>query len=251
MPAYEAEATVRESVDSVLGQTVGEFELLIVDDGSPIPIREVLADARDARVRILRHPRNRGLASARNTGLRAARAPLVSQLDADDLWEDDYLESVLPCFEDPRIGLAYANATILGHPMGHDDYIGDPSVHPMDQFPKLAERSPVPCPTATMRTGAVKAVGGYARWLRMAEDYHLYMKLAAAGWRFAYVDRRLARYRWPELSRGMSYDKRALERWELAMWVSFVARHPRLPGPRRQVRRRLVRELQRIRRRLV
>ena len=246
MPAYETEATIRESAESVLAQTVGDLELLVVDDASTTPVREVLSDVRDPRVRFIRHPRNRGLAATRNTGLRAARAPLVSQLDADDLWEPDYLEHVLPCFDDPGVGLAYANATILEHPEGHDDYIGDPSVHPMDRFPKLAEQCPVPCPTATMRTAAVRAVGGYAPWLRMAEDYHLYMKLAAAGWRFAYVHRRLARYRWPQPERGMSYDKRIHEKWELAMWISFVLRHPGIPGPRRQVRTRLQREGRRL-----
>jgi polysaccharide pyruvyl transferase WcaK-like protein len=243
MPAYEAAATVREAVMSVLGQTVAELELIVVDDGSTEPVSEVLTDLRsDRRLRILRHGRNRGLTAARNAALRAANAPLVSQLDADDMWELDYLESILPCFDDPAVGLAYTNATILGHPEGHADYIGDPTVHPMHDFPKIAEQNPIPSPTATMRTAAVRAVGGYARWLRQAEDYHLYMKLAQAGWRFAYVHRRLARYRWPQPDRGMSFEPRRHELWELAMFGSFVAAHPRTPGPRRQVRTRLRRE---------
>ena len=45
-----------------------------------------------------------------------------------------------------------------------------------------------------MRTDAVRAVGGYAEWVWVCDDMHLYMKLARAGWRFAYVDRALARY---------------------------------------------------------
>ena len=94
-------------------------------------------------------------------------------LDADDQWEPDYLEHILPCFDDPAVGLAYSNTHIVGHPTGHDDYIGDPSVHPMHDFPKIAEQNPIPCPTATIRAGAARAVGGYARWLWMVEDYHL------------------------------------------------------------------------------
>ena len=243
MPSYEAEATLREAVGSVLGQTLGDLELVVVDDGSSTPVAEVLADVSDARLRILRHVRNRGLPAARNTALRAARAPLVSQLDADDLWEPGYLASVLPCFDDPGVGLAYSNCTILGHPAGHEDYIVDESVHPMHDFPKIAEQNPVPSPTATMRTLAVRGVGGYARWLRQCEDYHLYMKLAAAGWRFAYVHRRLARYRWPSPGRGMSHDRRRHQLWEHAMFGSFVLRHPLTPGPRRQVRVRARREV--------
>src|SRR5918992_2194461 len=137
MPAFRSEATIRESVESVLGQTEGRLELIVVDDASPLPVAEVLADMRDPRLRVLRHARNRNTAAARNTGLAAARAPLVSQLDGDDLWEPDYLETILPLFDDPGVGLAYSNTHIIGHPGGLDDYIGDPSVHPLDRFPKF------------------------------------------------------------------------------------------------------------------
>ena len=243
MPSYRNEDTLRRSVESALAQSVGDLEVIVVDDASPVPCAEVLADVRDARLRIIRHERNRNTAAARNTALRAARAPLVSQLDADDAWEPRYLETVLPCFEDPRVGLAYTNSFIEGHPDGLDDYIGDPAPHPLDTFPKLAEACPVPALTATMRREAVVGVGGYAEWLWGTADYHLYAKLAAAGWRFAYVHERLARYRWPVAGKSKSTDRRRIERSELAQWVGFVARHPRIPGPRRQVRVRLRREL--------
>ena len=243
MPAYRNEETLRASVESALAQTIGDLELIVVDDASPIPCAEVLGEVRDPRLRIIRHARNRNTAAARNTALRAARAPLVSQLDADDTWEPDYLESVLPCFDDPSVGLAYTNCFIEGHPDGLDDYIGDPAPHPLDTFPKFADACPVPALTATMRRDAVLNAGGYAEWVWGASDYHLYAKLVAAGWRFAYVHRRLARYRWPVAGKSKSADERRVGRGLLMMWLGFVARHPRVPGPRRQVRVRLRREL--------
>ncbi|MEA2368913.1 MAG: hypothetical protein QOH38_1631 [Thermoleophilaceae bacterium] len=245
MPAYNSHATIRGSVESVLAQTVPDLELIVADNASTPPVREALEEVRDPRLRIVRKRFNTGTAGGRNAALRLARAPLVSQLDSDDEWEPDYLESVLPCFEDPGVGLTYTNTHIIGHPTGHDDYIGDPSVHPMYDFPKIAEQNPIPCPTATIRTAAARAVGGYALWLWMTEDYHMYMKLARAGWRFAYVHRQLARYRWPSPTSGMSGRKREQQLWELAMYASFVARHPLTPGPRRQVRTRVRRELPR------
>jgi cellulose synthase/poly-beta-1,6-N-acetylglucosamine synthase-like glycosyltransferase len=249
MPAYNAEATVGDSVASVLAQTVPDLELIVADNASRIPVREVLADVRDPRLQIVRLRRNSGTAGGRNAVLRRARTPLVSQLDADDQWEPDYLEHVLPCFDDPAVGLAYTNTHIVGHPTGHDDYIGDPTVHPMHDFPKIAEQNPIPCPTATIRTEAARGVGGYAPWMWMVEDYHLYLKLARAGWRFAYVHRQLARYRWPSATSGMSARKREHELWELACFAAFVARHPLTPGPRRQVRTRVLNELERLRKR--
>jgi cellulose synthase/poly-beta-1,6-N-acetylglucosamine synthase-like glycosyltransferase len=250
MPAYNAHATIRESVESALAQTVADLELIVVDDGSDTPIADALVDVRDDRLRIIRHDRNRSSPVARNTALAAARAPLVSQLDADDMWEPDYLESVLPCFDDPAVGLAYTNASLIGHPGGQQTIIVDPSVHPMDRFPKIAEQNPIASVTATMRTDAVRDVGGYARWLWVCDDYHLYMKLAHAGWRFAYVDRPLARYRWPQPDRGQSYDEGPRERNVLTMYATFALRHPLTPGPRRQVRTRVRQELRRLRGRL-
>jgi glycosyltransferase involved in cell wall biosynthesis len=246
MPAFNSDATIGEAAESVLAQTVGDLELVIVDNASETPVAEVLAGIDDARVRILRTERNLGVAAGRNAALAAARAPLVSQLDSDDLWEPDYLESILPCFDDPAVGLAYSNALILDHPTGHSDYIGDPSVHPMHGFPKIAEQNPIPSPTATMRTGAARSVGGYASWMKMSEDYHLYLRLARAGWRFAYVHRQLARYRWPQPDRGMSYATRRHERWTLLMYAHFALLHPLTPGPRRQLRSGVRRELGRL-----
>jgi glycosyltransferase involved in cell wall biosynthesis len=226
MPAYNAEATLRESVESVLAQSVGDLELVVVDDASAVPVAEVLADVHDARLRILRHARNLDVSAARNTALAAVRTPLVSQLDADDVWERDYLETILPCFGDEAVGLAYANAatTSTKYPM----CIRDTSGHPVDRFPQLRAENPIPALTVTMRTHAVRAVGGYARWLWGVEDYHLYLKLAQDGWRFAFVDRILARYRWPEPERGRSYDNARMRRNLLKLRLGFRARHPRL-----------------------
>ena len=247
MAAYDAAPTIRASVDSALAQSDERIEVIVIDDGSAIPVSEVLAAIDDPRLRIIRHRNNRGLSVARNTGLRNAEAPLVAQLDADDLWDEDYVENVLPRFEDPSIGLVYSNARLIGHPALQEEYIPDSSVHPIDTFPKFAEANPVPSLTATMRTEAVRAVGGYAKWLRHAMDYQLYSKLINAGWRFAYVDRCLASYRWPGPNRGMSWDTRTTELSELKLWLAFMARHPTVPGPRRQVRIRLLRELTRLR----
>ncbi len=239
MPAFNAEATIRESVESVLAQTVADLELIVADDASRLPAAEVLAGVNDPRLRIVRRASNGGIGAARNEALSVARAPLVSQLDADDLWEPDYLETILPEFDDAAVGLVYTNVTILGHPDGHEDYIGDASVHPRDRFPELAEANPIPCPSVTMRALAVREVGGYAgRW--MVDDWQLYMRLAAAGWRFAYVDRRLARYRWPEPGRGKSYDVRSLERRVRLSLASLAVRHPLLPGIWGALGRRLV-----------
>jgi glycosyltransferase involved in cell wall biosynthesis len=242
VPTYDAGPSVREAVESALAQTEPRLEVIVVDDASPTPTAGALSGIDDPRLRIVRHRRNRGSYAARNTALRLGRTPFVSQLDQDDTWEPHYLESILPCFDDAGIGLAYSNTHIVGHPTGHDDYIGEPSVHPMDRFPKFAEQNPVPSLTATIRTEALRGVGGYPSWLWGAGDWYTYAKLIMAGWRFAYVHEQLAHYRWPSPGSGKSFNRQRIERHELAMWIAFFLRHPLTPGPRRQIRSRLRRE---------
>src|SRR5205085_383501 len=162
MSAYRTNPSVREAVESVLAQTVPDFELLVVDDGSPVPIADSLEGISDPRLRLMRHDRNRGISAARNTALNVARAPLVSQLDSDDLWEPDYLENMLPVMDDPAVGLAYANVKIRNHPAGRTIGIEDPFDHPVYTFPRICDECPVTSPTPTMRTDELRRLGGWA-----------------------------------------------------------------------------------------
>jgi glycosyltransferase involved in cell wall biosynthesis len=83
IPAYRRADLVRQAVQSVFAQTCQDFEIVVVDDGSPEPIR---LDLPDGRLRFVRHETNRGASAARNTGIRAARGDLIAFLDSDDLW---------------------------------------------------------------------------------------------------------------------------------------------------------------------
>ncbi|MGQ0532417.1 MAG: glycosyltransferase family 2 protein [Caulobacteraceae bacterium] len=85
IPVFERAAEAERAVASALAQEVDGLEVVVVDDGSIEPLR-LDASARDSRVRVLRHQRNRGAAAARNTGLQAARGVWTAFLDSDDLW---------------------------------------------------------------------------------------------------------------------------------------------------------------------
>ena len=238
MPAYNASATVAEAVASALAQTVAELEVIVADDGSAEPIAPALEGIADERLRVVRRPRNGGVSAARNTALALARAPLVAQLDADDLWREDHLEYLLGAFEDPLIGLAYANVEIVGY-AGSDRWIaarapgdglarwiGDSAEHPVNDLRRLYRANPIPAPGVVMRTEAVRAVGGYPEWLRVGEEYTLYIRLRRAGWQFAYVDRRTATYRWPEPGRGATFNVRRSSRQEVKQFLVLALSSP-------------------------
>lgn len=238
MAAHNAQATIAESVSSALAQTMTELEVVVVDDGSTRPIAPALAALADPRLRVLRTARNFGVGAARTAALRAARAPIVAQLDADDLWRPDHLAQLLGAFADPLVGLAYTNAEVLGHPRGASLWIPSAAEpertavqsadveHPVAELRVLLANNPIPAPAVAMRRAAALAAGGYPAWLRVGEDYMLYVNLMRAGWRFAYVPRACAVYRWPEPGRGATYDRRRHARQETRLFAALALRLP-------------------------
>jgi glycosyltransferase involved in cell wall biosynthesis len=99
MPTFNRTATVGRAIASVLAQTVGDWELIVVDDASTDDLAGAVTAVGDVRIRLLRHERNRGAAAARNTGIEASRAPLVAFLDSDDEWLPMKLERQIDALE--------------------------------------------------------------------------------------------------------------------------------------------------------
>ena len=110
MPAHNAAPTIVESAESVLGQTFGDLELLIVDDSSSDGTR-VASDAlaeRDPRVRVLCRPGRLGPAAARNVALEQARGRYIAFCDSDDLWLPEKLERQLDVLRRTGAALTYS-----------------------------------------------------------------------------------------------------------------------------------------------
>ena len=98
VPIYKAEAYLRRCVDSILAQTFTDFELILVDDGSPDGCPGICDDYRekDARVRVI-HKKNGGVSAARNDGIEAAEGEWITFVDADDEIFPNYLETLTKC----------------------------------------------------------------------------------------------------------------------------------------------------------
>ncbi len=90
IPTYNRGHTVCEAIESVLAQTFGDFEVIVVDDGSADDSAEKIAAIRDSRVRYIRQS-NAGVSAARNRGVAEARGEIISFLDSDDLWKPEKL----------------------------------------------------------------------------------------------------------------------------------------------------------------
>lgn len=107
MPAYNCRATLAESIQSVRNQTFSAWELLIVDDCSPEPVRDILDAFADARIRYIRLEQNRGVAAARNAGIKNARGRFLAFLDSDDLWQPEKLKKQLDFMQNNGYAFTY------------------------------------------------------------------------------------------------------------------------------------------------
>jgi glycosyltransferase involved in cell wall biosynthesis len=109
IPCYRGEHLVSDAIHSVLAQAGERVEIIVVDDGSPDRSAQVVAAIGDARVHLLRHEMNRGIAGARNTGLAEARGEFVAFLDQDDIWLSGFVEAGLAALRE-----ASAEKCVLG-----------------------------------------------------------------------------------------------------------------------------------------
>ncbi len=120
--AYNRERVIAEAVHSILRQTVADFELIIVDDGSTDATATIAESFDDPRVRLVRHGSNRGIPAARNSGLDAARGQFIAWLDSDDVARPRRLEVQLRFLRDhPEIAMVGACAGKMdeqGRPLG-------------------------------------------------------------------------------------------------------------------------------------
>jgi glycosyltransferase involved in cell wall biosynthesis len=99
LATFNRAATLMRAVDSVLQQTVDDWELIIVDDGSTDESRALLDAVEEPRIRVVRHEKNRGVTAAKNSGLGEIRGEWFTLLDSDDEMTPDALEVMLECAE--------------------------------------------------------------------------------------------------------------------------------------------------------
>ena len=94
IPLYNKQDSITGTIQSVLGQSVTDFELVVVDDGSTDNSVVMVQEIHDERIRVI-SKQNGGVCSARNAGIRAAHGEYVALMDADDIWDKDYLKEQL------------------------------------------------------------------------------------------------------------------------------------------------------------
>lgn len=203
MAAYNATATIREALASAQAQTMRDFELIIVDDGSTDGTGAVVAEyaARDPRIRVISQE-NAGANAARNRALGEARGRYVTFLDTDDLKLPRYLECAVTAFEsEPDAGIAYSDSWILDdrtrriYRRGYIESQRGPDPPPRDTeslIAALVEDCFFPFSGTSVRGSTLESVGFFDPGIAGTDDLDLFMRIVLAGHGAARIPGRLA-----------------------------------------------------------
>lgn len=196
LPTYNRAYCIKRSIDSILRQTYTNFELLVIDDCSTDDTEELVGQIaeKDGRVHYCKQPCNRGVAVARNEGIRRAQCAYIAFQDSDDAWKTDKLEKQMRVLEGrPDIGLVYCvlegrkkDGTLIHIP---DDSMEKGGLQG-DIYRLLLQGNVIDAPTAVVRRECLEQSGLFDEELICLEDWELFLRIAKS-WKIGYVDEAL------------------------------------------------------------
>jgi glycosyltransferase involved in cell wall biosynthesis len=204
LPVRDAETTIEACLDSIAAQTLGDHEIVVVDDGSRDGSSELLAARvrRDPRLVLLRTP-PRGLVAALRLALAHARAPLVARMDADDVAHPERLARQVDRLErDPGIDVLGCAVAATGCAPGelagegmrrYVEWTNGLVDHEEMECQRFVE-SPLVHPSVVLRTAGLRGLGAW-REFEGPEDYELWLRAFDAGLRFAKLPEVLLEWR--------------------------------------------------------
>ena len=195
MCVYNEERFVRESVESILGQSFGDFEFLIVDDACTDDTVSIVTSFHDERIRVIRNDRNMGLAASLNRGLSEARGRFLARQDADDVSLPDRLREQYEFMsQNPGVAVAGGMAFLIDESGNMDGEFNYP-VEFEDLFVELFFLNPLIHGSVLCDLSAVRNVGGYDESFDRTQDYDLWVRIVAAGGRIRNLPQKLLKYR--------------------------------------------------------
>lgn len=179
VPAYNAEKTILETIQSLQKQTFSDFEIIVINDGSTDGTVELLKTIDDLRLKVFSYE-NGGLPVARNRGIDRATGEFITFIDADDLWTPDKLELQLAALQKhPEAGVAYSWTAFINEKSEYL-YAWEPLHYDGDVYPQLLIRNFISSGSNVMvRRKFIEAAGKFDPTLKSAEDWDYYLRLAA------------------------------------------------------------------------
>jgi glycosyltransferase involved in cell wall biosynthesis/phosphoserine phosphatase len=189
IPTHNRARTVGRAINSVLGQTLDDYEIVIVDDGSSDGTRELLAPLQAARCRVVRNEVNVGVSASRNRGVEAARGDVIAFLDDDDEFRPGTLAALYERYHaDPELQFAWGTRII--HERAANGQIISSRTDDWHNVPYRLSSSdflPLSLQIATSAAFSIRRalflrIGGFDTGLKVSEDRDLFIRLAQGGY---------------------------------------------------------------------
>ena len=177
IPTYNNASVVKEAIQSVLEQTLSDYEIIVVDDGSTDNTREVVRSFSDKRIRYV-YQENRGRSSARNHAIGLAQGEYVAFLDSDDLFMPTKLEKQVACMEkNPNVLLSHTSYIRVN---AGGEYIEEVESGTFSGkvYPEIIRGCPIATPTVMVQRNALGANMRFEESIRIGEDTILWTQLA-------------------------------------------------------------------------
>lgn len=182
LPVYNGERFLREAIESILAQTMPDFEFIIVDDGSDDASWSIIQGFKDSRIRAYQRPHG-GLDATLNFGLSVARAYLIARMDQDDVSLLDRLERQLKVVvEDEDVVVVGGQSILINEDGKHLGITMGPENH--DDILRNILYGPgfgLGHPSVCMKADAMRKVGGYRARVGYADDVDIWLRLSEVG----------------------------------------------------------------------
>lgn len=177
LPAYNAEKYLNQAIESILNQTLEDFELLIIDDASTDHTATIIASYQDPRIRVIRNPTNLGLTKSLNLGLHQSQGNFIARLDADDISLPQRLAQQIYFLEQhPETVLVGSLSKLINGAGETFDYQKSPTDPEIIKF-SLLFGNPITHSSIFFRKKPILEMGGYNERFRYAQDFELYSRL--------------------------------------------------------------------------
>ena len=213
MPAYNAAAFIEEAIDSVVNQTVQNWELIVIDDCSKDDSYQMALNCAeaDSRIAVLRNEQNMGVSETRNRGIDRATGKYIAFLDSDDRWHPEKLEKQIAIMESTRAGISYCAYAIIDEEGNkcRKDYLIPESVSLND----LLKENCIQCSAMLIRAEIVKEIRFNTEYYH--EDYILGLDILKAGYRAVGCAEVLLDWRYMENTRSFNKKRSAQNRWKI------------------------------------
>ena len=177
MPAYNAEKYIAQAIESILGQTFGDFELIVLNDCSKDKTGEIIASFADQRIVCVNNEENMGVARTLNKGLKIARGEYIARMDADDISLPERLEKQAAFLDTNEaaavVGSAVERFDETGS-LGKRVFAADPRQMDIEMLFACG----LAHPSVMMRRTLVTGLGGYDADYEGLEDYELWWRVS-------------------------------------------------------------------------